>query len=97
MAADDYYRGGTNLKPRPFEVRVDPVNGMLLPTHGISVFSRPDYLDQFGGAYRVTNVPEELTIIRRGRDPNHFEIVPARTMTLDEYEAALGKIVLVPS
>jgi hypothetical protein len=84
MATAEYYRGGTNLKPRPFEVKIDPVTGLLQPTHGISVFSRPDSLDRFGGAFRVTCVPEELTIIQRGRDPTHFEIVPARPMTLAE-------------
>jgi hypothetical protein len=56
----------------------------------------PDHLERFGGAYRVTNLPEELTIIQRGREPTHFEIVPAYPMALAEYEMALSKIVLVP-
>jgi hypothetical protein len=34
--------------------------------------------------YRVTNLPEELTIIQRGRDPTHFEIVPAYPMAQAE-------------
>jgi hypothetical protein len=63
----------------------------------LASFNRPDHLDRISGAYRVTGVPEELKIIQRGRDPSHFEIVPARPMTLAEYEAALGKIVLVPA
>ena len=46
MAEGDFYRGGTNLRPRPFEVRIDPTSGLVLPTHGISVFSRPDNLEQ---------------------------------------------------
>ena len=92
-----YYRGGTSLKPRPFEVKFDPITGLLQPTHGISVFNRPDHLDRFGGAYRVTGVPEDLKIIPRGRDPSPLEVVPARPMTLAEYEAALGKIGLVPA
>jgi hypothetical protein len=96
MLTGDYYRGGTSLKPKPFEVKVDPVTGLLQPTHGISVFNRPDHLGRFGGAHRVTCIPEELKIIRRGRDPGHFEIVPARPMTLAAYEVALGQIVLVP-
>jgi len=96
MAEGNFYRGGTNLRPKPFEVKVDPASGLVLPTHGISVFSRPDHLERFGGAYRVTNLPEELTIIQRGRDPTHFEVVPAYPMTLAEYEMALSKIVLVP-
>jgi hypothetical protein len=94
---DDYYRGGTNLKPRPFEIRIDPVTGMVQPTHGISVFNRPNGLDRFGGAFRITGLPEELKIIQRGRDPSHFEIVPSHPMTLQDYEAALSKIILVPA
>ena len=97
MATGDFYRGGTLLKPRPFEVKLDPVTGMVQPTHGISVFSRPEHLERFGGAFRVTCVPEELKIIQRGRDPSHFEIVASHPMTLQEYEAALSKIVLVPA
>jgi hypothetical protein len=96
MAEGNFYRGGTNLRPKPFEVKMDPASGLVQPTHGISVFSRPDDLERFGGAYRVTNLPEELTIIQRGRDPTHFEIVPAYPMALAEYEMALSKIVLVP-
>jgi hypothetical protein len=65
-------------------------------THGVSVNSRPDGLDRFGGAYRLGNVPQELRIIRRGLDPFHYEIVPVRPMTLAEYEEALNRIVLTP-
>lgn len=95
MAEGTFYRGGTNLMPKPFEVKLDRASGLVQPTHGISVFSRPDHLDRFGGAYRLTNLPEALSIIQRGRDPTHFEIVPAYPMTLAEYELALSKIVLV--
>jgi hypothetical protein len=60
------------------------------------VFSRPDHLERFEGAHQLTNVPEVLSIIQCGRDPTHFEVVPAYPMTLAEYEMALSKIVLVP-
>jgi hypothetical protein len=96
MAAGPFYRGGRSLRPKPGEVRVDPNTGLLRTTHGISVYDRPDNLDRFGGAYQVTAVPDTLKVIQRGRDPHHYEIVPAVPMTLDEYEAALSLIVLVP-
>jgi hypothetical protein len=92
----DYFRGGSSLKPKANEIRLDPRTGLVKTTHGVSVYSRPDSLDRFGGAHRVTNVPAELTIIRRGKDPFHHEIVPTRPMTLAEYEEALGKIILIP-
>jgi len=87
-----YYRGGTNLRPRTGEVRIDPTTGLLRTTHGISVYDRPDNLDRFGGAYEVVSVPDKLRIIQRGRDPHHSEIVPAIPMTLADYEEALRQI-----
>jgi hypothetical protein len=95
MADAVYYRGGSSLAPKPGEVRLDPATGLLRTTHGISVFDRPDGLDRFGDVYEVTAVPEELRIVQRGRDPHHHEIVPARPMTMTEYEQALSRVVLV--
>ncbi len=95
MSTDEFYRGGNSLRAKQQEVRIDPITGLLRTTHGISVFDRPDNLDRFGGAYRVTAVPDDLRIIQRGRDPHHFEIVPARPMTLAEYEQVLNQITLI--
>ena len=97
MTTGDFFRGGNSLKPRPFDVKIDPRTGLLDASHGVSVSSVPDGLDKFGGPYRVTNVPHELRIIRQGGKPNHYVIAPARAMTLSEYEQALEKIVLVPA
>ncbi|HKI38116.1 MAG TPA: hypothetical protein VKA46_40055 [Gemmataceae bacterium] len=96
MADRVYYRGGNSLTPRTADVKVDPASGLLRTTHGVSVFDRPDGLEKFGGAHRVTSVPETLRIVQRGRDLHHYEVVPAMPMTLTEYEGALGQIVLVP-
>src|SRR5947209_9126378 len=95
MATGDYYRGGPSLKPAPGEVRIDPTTGLVKATHGMSVWDRPDGLERFGGAYRVTTLPPELRVVQRGRNVHHFEIVPAFPMPPAEYEAALEKITLV--
>src|SRR5439155_4904515 len=97
MATNQYYRGGNSIRPKPYEVRIDPATGLLRTTHGVSVYDRPDNLSRFGGAYQVTAVPGELRIVQRGRDPHHFEIVPSKPMTLAEYEQALNQIILVPT
>lgn len=89
-----FYRGGSSLRPRPGEVRIDPATGFLRTTHGISVYDQTDNLDRFGGAYEVMTIPDTLRIIQRGRDSHHFEIVPAIPMALAEYENALQQIVL---
>jgi hypothetical protein len=77
-------------------VKVDPQTGLLRPTHGVSVYDRPDNLDRFGGAHQVTAIPPNLKVIQRGRDSHHFEIVPTVPMTMAEYKEALRQVVLVP-
>jgi hypothetical protein len=94
MPTIQYFRGGNSLKPKLHEVRIDPATGLLRTTHGVSVFNRPDNLARFGGAYRLGAISDTLKVIQRGRDPHHFEIVPAQPMTLVEYEEALDRIVL---
>jgi hypothetical protein len=89
-----FYRGGNSLKPKPGEVRTDPRTGFLQPTHGVSVYDRPDGLDRFGGAFQVVSLPDTLKVIQRGRDPHHYEIVPALPMPPEEYEEALNRVVL---
>lgn len=96
MPSGEYYRGGSSLTPRPNDVRVDPRTGLLEPTRGVSVLDKPEGLERFGGAYRVAATPDNLRIIRRGRDPHHYEIVPAYPMTQAEYEDALNQVVLDP-
>lgn len=94
--ADEYYRGGNDLKPRRGEVAIDRGTGLLKPLRGVSVYNRPDNLEKLGGAHRLVNVPAERKIVQRGRDPTHFEVIPAFPMTLKEYEDALARITLVP-
>jgi hypothetical protein len=93
----EYYRGGTNLQARRREVRFDPTTGLVLPERGISVQSRPDGLERFGGAYRVTNLPPELRIVQRGLRPDHYEIIPAFPMSFDDYQSLLNRISLAPA
>ncbi len=88
----EYFRGGNSLAPTPADVRIDPATGLLRTTHGVSVYDRPDNLDRFGGAYRVGVLPDKLMIVQRGRDPHHFEIVPAHPMPFAEYADALRQV-----
>lgn len=97
MTAPRYYRGGPSLAPRPNDLRIDSATGLVRPGHGVSVQSVPDGLERFGGAFEVTNVPPNLTIVKTGRKPTHYEIAPAYPMTRAEYEDALAQIVLIPA
>jgi hypothetical protein len=92
----DYYRGGNSLQPRAFELRFDKATGLVKPERGVSVSTRPDGLDRFGGAHLLGPIPEELQIVQIGRDPHHHEIVPVEPMTLDRYKELLAQISLTP-
>jgi hypothetical protein len=92
----DYYRGGSSLKPRRSEVKIDARSGLLRPTRGVSVYHRSDHpnLSLFGGAHLLGPIPEKLSVIQIGNDLAHHEIIPAVPMTFEEYEALLDLIPL---
>jgi hypothetical protein len=92
-AIPNVYRGGPDLKPTPRDVKVDPATGLILPIRGISVHADPAKVRRFGGAYRIESSPPGLKIEQRGRDPGHYEVIPTREMSMQEYEALLGQVV----
>lgn len=87
-----FYRGGNNMEPRPNEYRIR--DGLVQTTHGISLHTDPSAVERFGGAYAVMSYPSTLQIIQRGKDRQHFEMVPAEPMPLDDYRAALAHVQL---
>jgi hypothetical protein len=89
-----YYRGGadiTNVRPN---VDVKVSNGLVQPTHGMSLENTPQGLDRFGGAYKVEMIPDELRIIQRGNRATHYEIVPKEPMPLEKFEELLKQVKL---
>jgi hypothetical protein len=53
-------------------------------------------VQRFGGAYRITSVPPGLKVEQRGKDPGHYEIIPAYEMTVQEYADLLKQVILQP-
>jgi hypothetical protein len=93
----DLFRGGADLTPRRgIDVLVDRNTGLLRTDRGISLFDDPARVAQFGGAYRVESIPEGLKIQQRGRDPGHYELMPAEPMSLERYIELLKNVVLRP-
>ena len=89
------YRGGEIFKVRPDkDIRIDKNTGLVRDTHGISLDVDPNNVSQFGGAYKIEAIPEGLKIIQRGTRLEHFEIVPSKPMTLNEYQDLLNQIVV---
>jgi hypothetical protein len=85
------YRGGTNMTVMPNEVRLD-ANGMVRPTHGVSINTDPAKVERFGGAQQVKSLPEGLKIIQRGKDPHHYEIVPTQPIRPEQFQQLLNRV-----
>lgn len=80
------FRGGADLAPRRgIDVLVDHGSGMLRTDRGISLFDNRAKVEQFGGAYEIESIPDGLKIQQRGRDPGHYELMPAEPMTFERY------------
>jgi hypothetical protein len=89
-----FYRGGSQFQALPNEVKIDQHTGFVKPTNGISVHLDPNKVRRFGGAYKIIDLPDTLKIIQRGRDIQHYEIVPreANLLTFEQFNDELKKI-----
>ena len=90
------YRGGSDFTLKPGEIKIDKATGMVKDTHGVSLDINPDTVSKFGGAYKIDSLPDGLKIIQRGSRAEHFEIVPTKPMTVDEFQGLLNKIKTSP-
>lgn len=70
--------------------------GLLRTDRGISLFNDPAKAERFGVAHAVESLPEGLKMQQRGRDPGHYELMPAEPMTFDRYVELLKQVVLRP-
>ncbi|MGE5329543.1 MAG: fibronectin type III domain-containing protein [Deltaproteobacteria bacterium] len=90
------YRGGSDFTLKPGEIKIDKATGMVKDTHGVSLDVNPDTVSKFGGAYKIDSLPDGLKIIQRGSRAEHFEIVPTKPMTVDEFQGLLNQIKTSP-
>ena len=68
-------------------------NGMVKPTHGVSLNSHLDELSQFSKISKVDSIPDSMKMIQRGLKLNHFEIVQKNLISFSDYNSALKQIV----
>ena len=85
------YRGGNNMQVKTGEYKI-LTNGTK---RGISVNTNPAQVQNFGGAYRIQKVPRGLKIVQQGKNLSHFEIIPNKALSLNQYQALLKKVVLI--
>ncbi|MGW2698221.1 polymorphic toxin-type HINT domain-containing protein [Streptomyces sp. NPDC001296] len=98
----DCFRGARpgespNFSPRPNDYKVDPETGFVRETHGVSVFDNSGSVSSKGfipHQIDESSFPDTLRVIQRGKDPRHFEIVPApgANLTPERYAEELAKI-----
>jgi RHS repeat-associated protein len=87
------FRGGASLEVKPFEIRLDPDTGLVMPTRGPSLNLNPSAVKQFGGAYQIKSIPLGLQIIQRGQNLSHFEIVPQKlNLSPPEFQQLLNQV-----
>ena len=91
------FRGGADLTPRlGIDVLLEHNTGLLRTDRGISLFDDPAKAERFGTVYVVESLPEGLKMQQRGRDPGHYELMPAEPMTFERYVELLTHVVLCP-
>ena len=91
------FRGGPDLTPRlGIDVLLECNTGLLRTDRGISLFDDPAKAERFGAVSVVESFPEGLKIQQRGRDPSHYELMPAEPMTFERYVELLTHVVLRP-
>jgi hypothetical protein len=102
LGLSDFFRGGkggvVSFLPTPRDYKIK--DGLVQATHGVSIFNNTTSVTQHGfEAFRVSTetLPESLKIIQRGKDLNHFEIVPRSPMPPVEYQAALARVQATPA
>jgi RHS repeat-associated protein len=94
LGLEDYFRGGSSLEVKPKEFKPRQQIGDSTG-RGVSLFSEPKMVEQFGGAYQVVEVPETLEIAQRGKNPKHFEIIAKDpSMTELQYKEDVQKVKL---
>lgn len=94
----DCFRGGTSFKLKPGEYKVTP-DGKY-PARGLSLNSDPSKVRPYGGAHKVTEVPEGLQIIHTPSkaNPGHHDIIPTNPSTTseEEFQRLLDQIKTTP-
>lgn len=86
-----------NFTPRPNDYKVDAGTGLVRETHGVSVFDNSGSVSSKGFVpHQIdeSTFPDTLRVIQRGKDPRHYEIVPApgANLTPERYTEELAKI-----
>jgi len=87
------FRGGADFTLKPGEFKVTP-NGKY-PARGLSLNADASKVANYGGAKKITSVPNGLEIIHTpsNANPQHFDIIPRdRTISQEQFQSLLNQI-----
>ncbi len=93
----DLYRGGNDFTLKNGEYRVTP-NGKY-PARGLSLNADASKVAPYGGAYRITDIPEGLTTIHTpsSANPLHFDVIPEDlSISQEGFQNLLNQIKVEP-
>lgn len=90
--AVNIYRGGGDFTVELKDIKIDKATGLVKDTHGLSLDINPDTVSKFGGAYKIESIPDGLKVIQRGSRAEHFEIVPTKPVTVEQFQELLNQI-----
>jgi hypothetical protein len=84
------FRGGSSMEARSIDVKLTP-QGTVRPSRGISLNIDAGKLTRFGPTRRIKSIPEGLRIVQQGK-PGHYELIPAKEMPFEQYQALLNQV-----
>jgi RHS repeat-associated protein len=90
------YRGGNDFTVKPGAAKIDKETGLVKTTHGVSLEVHPANAEKFGTPYKIESIPEGLKIEQRGVRLDHFQIMPAKQMQLEEFQKLLNQVKVSP-
>jgi RHS repeat-associated protein len=90
------YRGGNDFTVKPGDIKIDKETGLVKTTHGVSLEVHPANAEKFGTPYKIESIPKGLKIEQRGQRLDHFEIMPAKPMKLEEFQMLLNQVKVSP-
>jgi hypothetical protein len=99
----NFWRGGKDMTLKNGEANIDPKTGRTPAdgassgrvSHGPSLFSSINKITSKGFTpYKVAKLPKGLKIVQRGKDSEHYEIVPECPIDEKEFQKLLNDVTL---
>jgi RHS repeat-associated protein len=86
------YRGANGNDPL-FQLKTGEYKYTENSIRGLSLHvDAPKLTNVRGASYQITQMPKGLKIVQQGKDPGHFEIVPASKLSQEQFQNLLNQV-----